>query len=194
MIIKDEQDTEFKIWISSKGTKLVITGPDGKPVKYLEKVLFKGMGGIKGKHSIQFLEITIPKDGKKGLYRIGPTYTYYFGCSIRKVAIICGNKLTGSGDACYVKSDDLGAPEAYFLLTGSPGTSFDIQDLNGKSIFSETFVRPASDAVGVGFNIELPKNKVLKLIDRYGVLFPNLTKIPLYPYQDGVFELSPDKL
>ena len=74
-------------------------------------------------------------------------------------------------------------------MRGQFGTSLELFTLNGKRIFSQTYVRPREDAVGIEHKIELPADKILCIGDKVGVVFPDAKDIPLYVNPDGIFDL-----
>ncbi len=176
-VVTEQTDTAFTIWVSgAPEQEFPVIGPTGAVVQTETKVLFSSKYD---KRQIAFYEISVPLDGLTGAYRLKPSRPRYFGSSLPEVTLITGNTLSGAGDALYVRSDDLGAPAAQCYLTGTPGASFELFDLSGKRIFSETFVRPASDAVAIAFDIALPPGQVLRIGDHSGVHFPELKQIPL---------------
>ena len=114
----------------------------------------------------------------------------YLGCSLKQVAIRASNSLSFvSGDDLYVRSKDLGSGAARILMQNSPGTSLEVFRENGKRLFSQTYMRPAEDAVAIEETFALPENEVLRLGDKLNIVFPDLKQIPLYLNRDGVFDL-----
>jgi hypothetical protein len=185
VLIKEDEDKTFKIRISSHyRPDLKITAPDGQPAKFaLREVCAPNA------KRVGFYEMTISKDGLKGIYTIAAFPLIHFGCDLADIAFVVGNKLHGTGEPLYVKSNSLtgGSGKARFLMNGTPVSSLEIFTLTGKRVFSKTMVRPPSDAVGVERSVKLPPGELLRLGDRTGVEFPALNEITLYPNKDGVF-------
>ena len=184
--IRKERDDDFKIWISGADAKAFgVTRPDGKPADTEVKEVFDSLAGAK---STRFFEINVKKDGQTGAYTMRPFALDYFGCSLKKTVVLVGNRLKGSGDSLYVRSDDLGAPKITVVMEGSPGASLELFSLDGKTLFSKTMVRPANDAVGVTDKAAIPAGAVLRLGDRTGAMFLGVKEIPLFLNPDGIFD------
>lgn len=191
VVIKENKDGEFKIFASGASEKTFnVVKPNGQPADIVVKEVFNSKEGSK---SVKFFKITVKKDGITGMYQIRPFNLDYWGCSLKDTAIIVGNKLKGSGDTLYVRSNDLGAPEMKIIMNGYPGCSLELFSLGGKRIFSRSMVRPESDAVGVVVDQKIPANTVLRLGDRTGILFKNVKSIPLYLNKDGIFNIPKEE-
>ncbi len=187
IIIKEDKDESFKIFISGNTKQsFKIISPDGKPADIDVKEIFNSNEGRK---SVKLFEIIVKKDNKAGIYLIKPLNLDYFGCSLKNAAIIVGSRLKGSGDALYVKSNDLGAPEMKIIMNGSPGCSLELFTLGGKRLFSKSMLRPSEDAVGVVIDRKIPVDTILRLGDRTGIVVTGVKTIPLYLNRNGIFNI-----
>jgi len=190
VVVKEERDAEFFVWLSAQDPKSVkVNGPDGKPADVEVAPLIGqtkgGKGGMSG-----LVKVVVKADGKTGCYRIPNWRVQYLGCSLKNVAIRCGNRVnTPAGCPLYVRSDDLGGEQTRVLLSGSPGSSIEIFTIDGRSLFSKTYYRPGEDAVAIEHRVSLPPGTVLCLRDKVGVSFPDVQEIPLYLNPDGIFDL-----
>jgi len=190
VVVQEETDTDFTIYASARDfSKVSLKGPDGKPVEAEVGPLIGETKGPKGTMA-GLVKIQVKADGKTGPYRLPSWRLQYLGCSLKNVAIRCGQKLHSSGGCpLYARSGDLGGENTRVFLAGSPGSSFEIFTLGGRLLFSKTYYRPGADAVAIAHRIGLPPGTVLRLRDKIGVTFPDLEEIPLYLNPDGIFDL-----
>jgi len=189
IVIREDADADFYLYVSASSAKQIrIVDPAGKPVKtVVEDVMSGRIGKARG---VKLYKVTVKADGRKGFYRVRGMFIRYFGCSLRHVAFNIGDTLKGGvGDPLYVRSEDLGGPDTRFLMYGSKGCSLEIFSLEGKRLFSKTYVRPAADAVGIEHRVKLPRRALLRLGDHVGIKFLSGANIPVFLNADGVFDL-----
>ncbi len=193
VVIRKDADADFVILMNTQNAASIrITGPDGKPATFAVDMVFEGDGGAKGAR-VGNARVTVKADGKTGFYRMPVNTLRYFGCSLPKVALLASNILYSvAGAPLYVRADDL-APggRARVLMASTPGNSLEVFSLDGKRLFSQTYVRPSNDAVAIEHRFDLPKGAVVKLGDKIGIVFPDVGDIPLFLSPEGVFDLPP---
>ena len=191
VVVQKDKDEDFSIYMNTQDAKSIkVNGPDGKPADFTVDVVFEAEGGGVKNAKVGNVKVTVKADGKTGLYRM-PSYTLrYLGCSLPKIAILASNTLQSvAGAPLYVRADDLGVGRARVIMSSTPGNSLEVFTLDGKRIFSQTYVRPGNDAIGIENTFDLPRGAVLKLGDKVGVTFPEVGDIPLYLSPGGVFDL-----
>lgn len=190
IVLQEDKDQEFVVWLSkADGENIKITGPDGKGVNFKEEQIFSGESPYKWKKKMIFCKLIVAKDNKAGTYSISKDgYIYHAGSSLKKVAFdLETSDLMGCGVPLYMKSESLGDGVAKFTMRGTPSVSFGLYTLEGKQIFSETYVRPATDNVGIEQEITVPVNSILKTKDRSGIHFDGINSLRVYLNKDGVF-------
>jgi hypothetical protein len=192
IVIKEDTDADFTIWISAaKAEDIKVNGPDGKPVQLKVEVIYSSKAVNPDWTALELLKITVPKDGQTGFYRVPLDYIGYFGCSLKQVALRADNTLNFSAGApLYVRPQDIGGTAAHIIMRSTPGNSLEVSTLDGKRVFSQTYMRPPEDTVGIEYRFDLPQEKVLRLDDKVGITFPDVKEIPLYLNPDGIFDLS----
>jgi len=189
VVMREDTDSDFVIWMNRRTPDAPkVVGPDGKPANVEVETVF---ARDEKRSPICFLKVTVKADGKTGFHQLPqPVRPTYFGCSLKHVAIRLRETLNeGTGDPLYVRSDDIGAPKARILMTGTPVTSLEIFALDGERLFSKTYVRPAQDAMGVEHTIALPKGAILRLGDCKGIRFMCSDRVPVYTDPEGGCEL-----
>jgi hypothetical protein len=191
IVIKEGADADFIVWMSAeKAGDIKIIGPDGKPAQFKIEKIYSRQDINPDWKALELLKITVPKDGQTGFYRIPIWYIGYFGCSLQQVALRTENTLNFSAGApLYVRPEDIGGSAARIIMRGSPGNSLEVSTLDGTRVFSQTYMRPPEDTVGIEHRFDLPPEKVLRLDDKVGITFPDVKGLVLFVNPDGVFDL-----
>ena len=190
IVMREDVDGDFVIWLNAakpEGPRLL--RPDGKPATVQVETVLERDAVTR----LLLLKLTVKADGQTGFYKTtgGGLHVSYFGSTLGHVAFRVGDELRGgAGAPLYVRSDDLGGPDTRILMTGSPDrASLEMFSLDGKRLFSKTYVRPAEDAMGIEHAVKLPEGTTLRLGDRIGAKFLNTKSVVLYVNPDGVFDL-----
>jgi len=189
VVMREGVDQDFSVWLNAgKSGPPKVIGPDRKPATVEVESLYTP--DPSDRLQMYLLKLTVKADGRTGFYRIGGPHVSYFGCTLKHVGFRVGDRLDGApGAPLYVRTGDLGGPNTRLIMTGSPEASLELFSLDGKRLFSETYVRPESDAVGIEHTARLPADSVLRVGDRQGVRFLSGRNIVLYTHPDGTFDL-----
>jgi hypothetical protein len=200
--VNDPDDEELRVHIGVPAfEKIVAYDPSGKtlPLELKQVVpdIYLGLRFTQPKKAVRLYTFTIPKDGKKGIYRIfkpGWHQLYYIGSSNNLVALLMprGSLNFANCDPLFIRSKDFinsNSGETRFVLNGFPGNSFEIFSKTGRRLFSKTILRPAADAIGMAFKVKLPEG-VCRLGDKSGIFFPKIKNAALYTNPNAIFKIQ----